>query len=664
MNSSVLPSVLERESDSSSRWNSPDSRNYHGSSQFNHNADPSLHRSSSENQARMEIRVEHLHEDHSRGTGCDWKLIRKRLFAAPVLRQVWGMEQDSDKVAWFELFYDLMFVALAINLSDFLKENLDIIGVLTAILFFTVFWSCWYDLTIFSSRFYNDDMFSTGFKFLYVFGVVGMSVFMKHGLDDRRYFSLFVSLSKFCLCVLYLQVFGMVPRARNFAFIAFLGEFTSFLSFLYASFTDDIRTTALWLLAIPISISWSKIAHAYRSSSIPVNIQHFAERNGLFIMLMLGESIIALLSTTKIGNLEGLSVVFFGFFMVYCLKVLYYGAQPHEPELHALRHGNYRSYIFANFLIGLCLLGVGAALKLHNIHSLYKVTPFDEFLLLSWSLGCFFIGLNCHRVVHKFKARSRLVWAWRVVFISFFFAFPFFPIKSTPPITVFLCSLVVGGLSVTDFFARDRPPIHRHLAWLNDAPVEESKIQEHLEAKKAEHHQRKHFNFRALHLNYGALHHQSSVDSSEDRADDHVERHHFRLGIHAPHWHLPHPLHRTVSLKEDRSDLKKSGTKIPNQSENQGLSNKKGHLASSGSLSAALHDHKNTSDILMEHYLHSSDSHFPVLRPLQRGHAVSMGNHPVDENSQSNSLVDVKLMDGTTRRVLKRHSYAFDHAPI
>ncbi len=38
------------------------------------------------------------------------------------LRQDWGQLQESTKVEWFELFHDLIFVAVALKIDGFLSE--------------------------------------------------------------------------------------------------------------------------------------------------------------------------------------------------------------------------------------------------------------------------------------------------------------------------------------------------------------------------------------------------------------------------------------------------------------------------------------------------------------------------------------------------------------
>eukprot|EP00466_Bigelowiella_natans_P002894 jgi/Bigna1/130550/aug1.11_g5258 len=350
-----------------------------------------------------------------------------KYFRPPILRQLWGSEQ---KIAWFELFYDLIYVALAINLSSFLKENKDLQGVFTAFLYFVQLFYAWNSLTMFVSRFLTRDMYGTFFKFLYSSAVLFMNVFVLDGLDASQNFSIGAAVSRACLVMLYAQVYFLVPRASKFAKAAIVGNAVSTCLFVIAGFTQVAATILLWLIAVgPVEVIWVWYTYRTTQASIPVNVEHISERYGLFIMLMHGESIIAIGTDTSVNTTDDFIIVFWGFVIVFAMHFLYYGSLPKEPEEHALRisANRGRTFVYAHIFTGFSLIALGTA-----ISELKKAVDAGKnkgkrssFNLFALSVVLFLISCNVIRVTHNFPKRSLPVWVFRKMVLVVMIVLPF-----------------------------------------------------------------------------------------------------------------------------------------------------------------------------------------------------------------------------------------------
>lgn len=102
-----------------------------------------------------------------------------------------------------------------------------------------------------------------------------------------------------------------------------------------------------------------------RESSVPLNIGFFIHRFGEWILLMLGESVLSLLIVpTKRGDYY---IAFFcGILSISILEVLYFQAQPHDAEGHAMRRSRWGGIIYMTFgqLYSAALIVLGTSYKM------------------------------------------------------------------------------------------------------------------------------------------------------------------------------------------------------------------------------------------------------------------------------------------------------------
>ncbi len=193
----------------------------------------------------------------------------------------------------------------------------------------------WLDLTSFHTRFVSDDTLSTILQFIYTLGILGMAVHFSQGLDDIRGFVVSLSITRLALIALYTKVWLSIERARVFVSYIIAGLAISSFIQLMAAFT--IPTThsetgepilwgriALWaIIATSYLITVYTISLTYRDKkiSIPINVEHTAERCGLFVMLLLGESVITVIEPSLNGNSREYGVIALGFAICFCIKV-------------------------------------------------------------------------------------------------------------------------------------------------------------------------------------------------------------------------------------------------------------------------------------------------------------------------------------------------------
>ena len=176
---------------------------------------------------------------------------------------------------------------------------------------------------------------------------------------------------------------------------------------------------------------------------------HIAERYGLFIMLILGESIISIMSA-DLGelNLEQEFVwaddgtppsqvlvvfVILVFYMTYCIGRLYYDCQPSEEAImeghdnHALRISAKRGrlYMYAHQMLFFGLLGIGVGIKIAAKHLLDTERRWIDVILPGYSLVIIVIALNMIRVAHPYHVHYK-IWIFRALLLGVMMIMPFF----------------------------------------------------------------------------------------------------------------------------------------------------------------------------------------------------------------------------------------------
>jgi len=104
----------------------------------------------------------------------------------------------------------------------------------------------------------------------------------------------------------------------------------------------------------------------HKDFKVPVNIEFMLHRFGEWVMLMLGESVLALLIVEQSSGLRYYVTFFAGILSVTLFQYLFFRSQPFEADDHALRRspGAGFSYLWAVKLYSASLILVGCSYKM------------------------------------------------------------------------------------------------------------------------------------------------------------------------------------------------------------------------------------------------------------------------------------------------------------
>ena len=198
-------------------------------------------------------------------------------------------------VSWLELFFDLVFVAAVAQVGTPLGHEYTFVGLARyAFLFFLIWWA-WLGHTMFNTRFLVDDSVQRIFTLIQIFATAVMAANAKDALSSRDSagFAAAYALVRLILAIQYLRA-SRVSSARCLCLVHGVGFGIASVIWVGAAFVDIPFRYGLWILALLIDVLTPALS-AHRTHRLPPDSAHLPERFGLFTIILLGESVMAIM---------------------------------------------------------------------------------------------------------------------------------------------------------------------------------------------------------------------------------------------------------------------------------------------------------------------------------------------------------------------------------
>jgi low temperature requirement protein LtrA len=291
---------------------------------------------------------------------------RRSFILPPRLRSEHGLEAGR-RVTWLELFFDLVFVAAVAQVGTHLRDDYSLSGLLRFTFLFTLIWWAWLGHTTFSTRFDTDDLVQRALTWLQMFLVAVMAINATGALDSRDSagFAAAYSAMRLVLVAQFLRARRIrQARALTNRYATSCG-IAAALWLLSAVIPAPARFW-LWALALAIDIATPLVTAAHLVS-VPHDAAHLPERYGLFSIILLGESMVAVM--TGMGRQEYWSVsaassAILGMALVFVIWWWYFdGVEAVAERLVRSTRDAVRfhiwSYIHFPLYLGIAVTGVG-----------------------------------------------------------------------------------------------------------------------------------------------------------------------------------------------------------------------------------------------------------------------------------------------------------------
>ncbi|MEU6220892.1 low temperature requirement protein A [Streptomyces sp. NPDC047022] len=257
--------------------------------------------------------------------------------AAPAAVPADAPGPEARHAGWPELFFDLVFVAVVSQLAKGLHGDPGRGDFLTFLALFAPAWWAWINF-MFQANLFDDDRPRARLLLLTaMLSLAAMSAAVPEGLGGRApVFSLALAATRLVMFAQWwpatsreLPAGQRVPRWRPFTYCVV----TATLWAVSAAVPSPWRFV-LWVIALAIEVAMIAAGHG-NSLPGPISVEHLVERVGLFVIIVLGESVIALI-TAMSGTWTGQAalVAVLGFVLLAALWWSYFDFATPAAERH------------------------------------------------------------------------------------------------------------------------------------------------------------------------------------------------------------------------------------------------------------------------------------------------------------------------------------------
>lgn len=290
--------------------------------------------------------------------------MAKSLWKPPRLHSSKDNEKERH-ATWLELFYDLVFVVAIAELAHNLEGNISLSGFFGFVFLFIPIWWCWVGTTFYATRFDTDDLGHRLFALLQMAIVAALAVNVHHGLEESSGgFALAYAASRSVLIFQYLFAGYHVTVARPLTTWYATGFSISVALWVVSVFVPVPWRFALWAVGLIVDLT-TPLTAGRLVARIPPSMSHVPERIGLFTIIVLGESIVAVVSGVAEQKWDVSSVLaaILGLIIAFSLWWIYFDTVDGSPlrGMKAGRMGISLMWLYAHLplAIGLAATGVG-----------------------------------------------------------------------------------------------------------------------------------------------------------------------------------------------------------------------------------------------------------------------------------------------------------------
>lgn len=297
--------------------------------------------------------------------------MTKAIFQPPQLRR--EECEEERRATWLELFFDLIFVVAIAQLAHNLQSDFSVTGLLKFAILFVPVWWCWIGATFYDTRFDNDGLVDRLITLMQMAIVATMAANLHHGLDSSAAgFALSYIAFRIVLVCQYLHAGYHVPVARGLTNWFAVGFGSSIIFWLISLFIPSPWRFICWGIGLIIDFA-TPLTAGKRVINVPPNLSHTTERIGLFTIIVLGESVVAVVGgVSEIEwNIAEISIALLGLAIAFSFWWMYFDTVDNSP-LYGMKQGKMSIaltwlYFHLPLAIGLTATGVGVERMIHGL---------------------------------------------------------------------------------------------------------------------------------------------------------------------------------------------------------------------------------------------------------------------------------------------------------
>ena len=389
-------------------------------------------------------------------------------------------ENSSDNAnrhaTWLELFYDLVFVVVIFQLAHNLEEDFSLYGFLGFLALFVPVWWSWTGAAFYATRFDTDDLGHRILVLLQMVGAAALAVNVSDALgNDSAGFALSYAAIRIILVLEYVRTgisksfSSATPLIRRYT----RGFLCAAIVWIISAFVPPPFRFLLWGIGLAIDFATLMTAGRLQSQFAP-HISHLPERMGLFIIIVLGESVLEVVAGISKIDFDIYSTLILGLSLSipFSLWWLYFDSVDGAP-IRALREkgriGLYSLWLVGHFplVVAITSVGVGLGYITSNVRGL--ALPYSEQWLVCGSVA---LSLGAQGILHLSSAyyylytgstrdyRASIRWAtYRIISAGMILLIPILRIPLSPFLLICILAAICTAQIAIDL--KQHPYHHR-----------------------------------------------------------------------------------------------------------------------------------------------------------------------------------------------------------
>jgi low temperature requirement protein LtrA len=321
------------------------------------------------------------------------------------------MSNEFRKATWLELFFDLIFVVAVAKAAHALghvhHEHIEAASYLKYVLIMVPLWWAWTGHTLFANRYDMDDVVQRLLTLAQMACAISLSVFIDPNFDPN-YVGFLLSYATFrgLLVLMYWRTVILLPEKREVAlYLAKVFAVGVLISLASLGF-DGVWKYIVLYLGIAFDIIMPVLGRQHLKA-LPVEPHHMPERFGLLTIILLGESIVLLVSTFEQTAWSGavLAAGLSGFVLAAAVWWIYF--ENLEGYIYGRRLETGQATIYLHLFI---YIGLGGIANVIRFAIAPELTLYDYKLLAGTSTVCFMLALQLlHFAYHPLEIRRALL---------------------------------------------------------------------------------------------------------------------------------------------------------------------------------------------------------------------------------------------------------------
>lgn len=267
------------------------------------------------------------------------------------------------RVTWLELFYDLIFVVIVSELTNYLAVHVDGRGVFAFIILFVPAWWLWVNTTYYNDRFETDDVSHRLATFLQMIPLAAFAVCAHDGLGKLSvYVALAYVAGRVLTAFLWLRGGFYNHDFRPVAFRFAVGHSVSAMLWTSSIFVSVPNRFALWIIGLTIDLLTPFWTTKHQAELPSLSSSHLPERFGLFTIIVLGEAVAGVvrgLAALPELDLRAILTGALGMSLAFALWWVYFDFVARRLAKPGIPWRSRQVYLHLPLLLGIAAVGAG-----------------------------------------------------------------------------------------------------------------------------------------------------------------------------------------------------------------------------------------------------------------------------------------------------------------